>query len=357
MLHKRAQLLPLLVSLPVCSAEISTKETCEESGSAGFGDMFLEMNHEFGGSDREPIFHSKVCAGDDIKADLFGFLPDPCDLLRPLSAVGEDALHAGFIAGFEGNVQMGPMVDWGGYDLVWDLYHHQMTVSQYSGRGVGLPDAGGNGGVYVGMAFGFEHGVADWDGSFLSAEVDFGIPHFQDFISVSPSFFVTAIDENGDGLATPDEIVAPPDGIYGFNIGVNLGFDIWPEVAPVDVVIKEGTWQPHQNGIAHFYRKFKARRSLFGSVEPHLVDHHDGTPCPEDWPAKNPERQCIIEFGDASQTHLKRSMMTARSICQATHGCATPLSWPISITTLAIGELRDQGISYAALCPSESTSD
>jgi hypothetical protein len=233
-----------------------------------------------------------------------------------------------------------------------------MTVSKYAGGGIGVPGAGASVSAYVGPAFGFEHGVSDWDGYFAESEVEIGLPFLQDFLSLNPGVYATAVDDDANELITPDEVLLPPDGVYGFNIGIEAGFNLLPEISPIGVNLKEGYWQPHKAAIRHFYDEFKDTNMFFTTpMEVALVDHHDGTLCSEDWPEVEGERDCVIEFGNPADSYLKRAVNTAYSMCHVTGRCAVPLSWPMSATALAIAALRDHNASFASFCPDHVTGD
>ncbi|RMH36370.1 MAG: hypothetical protein D6689_22580 [Deltaproteobacteria bacterium] len=301
-----------------------------------FADEFARFQDEFG-------------AG---KADLFGLDIDPCALLGPLGEFGDDALRMGLVVGVEGEGVLGAGVGFGGVDFVWDLYHQQMTVSRYAGAGIGAPGVGASAQAYVGAAFGFEHGVSDWDGYFVTATAEIGLPLLDDYVSLDPGAYVSAVDRDGDGFIAPSEVLAPPDGVYGFTMGVSLGVDLLPDPLPIEGSITEGYWRPYKRAIRRAYDELRNTRMFFvKKMQVRLVDHHDGAECPAGWPDVDGERDCVIEFGDPGDGYLRRAVNTAYSICHVTGRCAAPLTWPMSATALAIGALRDSGVSFERFCP------
>jgi hypothetical protein len=351
-----AALLIGLVALgSACSTEPSI-DPCEQPDSlrADFADDFASLNAEFG-NDKAPLFHSAECA-DNPKADAFGFLPEPCDLLAPLIPFGEDALRMGFFVGAAGQGTWGPVVGNGGFDIVWDLYHQQLTVSTYAGGGVATPGLSVGGSVYAGAAFGFEQSVQDWQGYFVTGAVEVGLPYLQDFLNVGASVFVSGVDENDNGLIGPGEVLLPPDGVYGFGVSVGAGLSYLPPALPANGSLTEGLWTVHKEAIRELYDDFKNTKMFFTvPMKVRLVNHVDGTPCSEDWPYVDGDMSCVIEFGDPNDSYFKRAINTGYSICHVTGRCVMPLSWPMSVTALGIGALRDHNASFEDLCPAGVT--
>lgn len=335
----RRVLVVLVTLLAGCAAEAPT------SGDP-MDERIAEVDAEFD----DAIGDLSADYGGEGKADLFGV--DPCSLIEPLVEYGDQGIRSGFFMGVEGEAVLGGGRGFGGFDLVWDLYHHQFTVSRYYGAGVGVPGVGASVEAYVGYALGFQEGVSDWDGYFVTAEADFGLPFLREYLSVGTSVFVTARDTNGDAFISPSEIVYPPGGVYGFNIGIELGVEV-PTGLPVSGGVTEGLWEPHKAAIRYYYDEFRNTRFLrFGSrLDVHLVDHHTGEECDPDWPDVDPERDCIIEFGEEDWSHTHRGLHVAYSICTATGGCEIPLAWPLSGSAVAIGALEDAGGSLARYCP------
>lgn len=319
----------LLAVTPACAIMGSSEPEDD------FADEFGQMQDEFG-------------AG---KADLLGFDIDPCSLLRPLASFGHDALRSGLALGIEGDGVLGAAYGQSGMDLVWDLYHQQMTVSRYAGAGVGVPGAGASVEAYVGAGFGFENGVEDWDGYFVNGEVEIGLPFLKDYLSLNPEGYVSGVDDNGDGIIGPSEILVPPEGVYGFNIAVSLGFDLLPTPLPVEGNVTEGYWQPYKEAIRHFYDEFSSTR-MFGikKMQVRLIEPETGELCPAGWPEEEGELSCVIEFGDPDDSYVRRSLNTAYSICYITGRCAVPLTWPMSANAMAIGALRSSGLSFDDMC-------
>ena len=285
------------------------------------------------------------------KADLFGLNVDPCTLLGPLAELGDDGMRSGLVVGVEGEGVLGAAVGFGGFDLVWDLYHQQLSVSSYAGAGFGIPGAGASVSGYVGAAFGFEQGVAEWDGYMVGASADISLPLLRDFVSLEPSVFVSGEDRNADHVVSPSEVLAPPSGVYGFTMGVSLGFDLLPDPSPVGGSIVEGLWQPYKSAVGDIYRRLQGVKMFYvKDLEVRLVDAEDGEACPDAWPAQEGARDCVIEFGNPGDSYLKRSVHTAYSICYLTGRCAVPLSWPMSASAMAVGALRSSGLSFSQMC-------
>lgn len=295
-----------------------------------FEDAFGELESEYG----------------EGKADLFGFLPDPCELLAPLLEHGDAMTHAGLFVGVAGDGVLGPAVGFAGMDLVWDLYHQQFTVARYRGAGLNVgADAGAGVHGYVGAAFGFQRSVAEWYEWFVTGNLSFGLPFLEDFASVNTSLFVSGVDENGDSVIDSTEVLIPPDGVYGFQVGVRLGFDLLPDPLPVGAAVTEGYWRSYDRAILHYYDFFFER-----GIEVRLVDSRDGSECTPGWPYDGSGGPCVIEIGDPDDSWLWRSLDSARAICHATGSCAVPLAWPMSATAVAIGAVRSSGLEPSDLC-------
>jgi hypothetical protein len=327
-----AALLPWLASCGPAGVDQARVDEAE----ADFGDAMSGLQDEF---------------GQDGKADLFGV--DPCHFLTPLFDAGNDFTRAGFFVGVEGEGVLGVTAALGGYDLVWDLYHHQMSVSRYFGAGVSTPKIGASVSAYAGFAVGFEHGAADWDGYFVTTGMDVGLPFLKDYLSLVPAVFVSGVDRDGDHLIAPGEVLVPPAGVYGFEIGVSLGFDLLPDPLPVGVEVTEGLWEPYKPAIRHYYDRLASTRfaKLGTALRVYLVDHETGAECAPDWPDVDGERDCVIEFGERDWSHAHRGAHVAYAICSSLGGCEIPLSWPMSATAVAIGAYRDVGDTVQALCP------
>lgn len=320
---------------------------CEQLASAdqGADDEVAQALRELGGenadADRSGQEAPDGCAADE-NAD-FDFLPKPCTLLKPFLEFGEDLMKMGLVFGVEGEGVLGSGSGFAGYDLVFDLYHNQMSVSKYKGVGISTPGLAVGGQVYMGVAFGFEHGVADWDGYFVTAGLEVNaLKHIPITswmpaeLSVKATAFATGEDDSGDGIIAPNEILVPPDGVYGLNIGVSAGVSLEIDnfsLLPFSGSVSEGYWEPHNAWIKQFYDYFTTGYfgTDFGSISARLVDHHDGSECPENWPEEQPDKACIIEFGAAGASTLNRALHTARGICSVTGSCALPISWPSTL--------------------------
>ena len=91
---------------------------------------------------QDAVYTLNQSYGSPEKAD-FALLRNPCELLNPIFEWGEEAIKSGFFMGAGGQGTLGPAIGLGGYDVVWDFYHSQITVSAY--HGIGLNLAGGAG--------------------------------------------------------------------------------------------------------------------------------------------------------------------------------------------------------------------
>lgn len=290
--------------------------------------------------------------GPDSKSDAFWEHLDPCAVLGGIYEFADDFTQLGFFYGVEGEGVLGTAVGVGGYDVVFDLYHRQMTVSKYAGAGVGTPGLGVSLTVYAGVALGFHHGVSDWDGYFVTTELELGLPLLKDFIHLEPGFFVTGVDANDDNFIEPSEVLVPPEGVYGFSVGLSVGVDALPDVLPVGATLTEGLWMPHKRGIRTFYDQLKDESIMwFYDLNVHLVDHSTGEACPSDWPDVEGERDCILEFGDEGMSNTKASLHLAWAMCTLNGGCLSPIAGSMALTAVAIGAFRDAGDRLDEICP------
>ncbi len=290
--------------------------------------------------------------GKDSKADGFWDRLDVCKILGDVFQVGDQATRLGFFYGVEGEGVLGATYGMGGYDVVFDLYHRQMSVSKYFGMGLGVPEISASLSFYVGVALGFQHGVSDWDGYFVTAETELGLPFLKDYISLEPAFFVTGVDRNDDNVISPDEVLVPPEGVYGFSVGLSVGVDALPDVLPVSGALTEGLWMPHKKAIRYFYDVL-SDVSLFGVVDldVELVDHETGELCPEDWPDVDQEADCILEFGQNASSNTKAALHEAWAICTLNGGCLFPLAGSAALASVAIGAFQDAGEALTDMCP------
>lgn len=313
-----------------------------EPASGGEGDPSEEFDQSV--QDLEMEF------GDDTKADVFGV--DECDVLRPLLDAADGSIRSGFFLGVKGSAVIGGVAGPSGYDLVFDLYHHQATVSQYKGDGVALKLAGAGVEVYAGVANGFDYGVNDWNGYFVTTSLSLSLPFLEGFLSLDPALFVSAEDRNGDGIIGETEVLTPPDGVYGFGVGVEVSLSI-PTGLPVGGSVIEGLWQPHPEAIRWFYDMFRDTRffRVGGRLSVRLIDDRTGEECHPDWPEARPDQDCVIEFGDPGWSHTRRGLHLGYGVCSATAGCEVPASWPMSAAAIGVGAVRDAGGELAELCP------
>ena len=312
--------------------------------------------------------------GSQEKAD-FSRILSPCELLDPIFEWGSEALRSGFFMGVSGEGTLGAGIGLGGYDVVWDFYHAQATLSKYYGGGINLGlGAGVSASLYAGWVSGFQHGVSDWDGYHVAISTELSVPFLKEYIHLKPELFTSAEDRNGDALIDPTEIIPPLQGMYGFSIGVGVGLELIPNPIPISASIIEGLWMPHRSGIVGLYDQLKRKRliPLIGEpLEVSLIDEETGQPCPEDWIEEQEHidsktegmdhanqthhTECIIQFGRPEWSHLRNALHVAASVCSLSGGCLTPLSWPQSGLALAIGAWRDATESnQIQLCQTES---
>ncbi len=205
----------IATSLLLCAA------ACAEpaDGDDGFEDAVAELD-EF----------------NDGKYDLFG--PggvDACALLEPIFEYGERLMRAGYVVGVSGPDVLGEGTGRGGYELVFDVFHQQFTVTGHLGQSVLAPPWAteadqDEASWYDGVAFGLEAGVHDWHGAYAAPLSSFGLPFIEKAEAKIPPLFVRAIDNNGDAIA--EGVVLPPEGVYGFT-DANLD-DIDFKVPPAD---------------------------------------------------------------------------------------------------------------------------
>lgn len=333
---------PVVVADPDWTPEAETgvsppAQTNQSTDMADFEGSVMDLQSTFGG---------------DGKQDLIS-RASVCELIEPVARYGDALIRGGFVLGLEGALVLGPIDTFGGYDLVWDLYSQQVTVSRYGGSITTLDEASISATAYVGFAAGFHGGVADWYGYHESVTVAVGLPFLDDFFSIDITGFRSAVDLNGDGTADASEVLAPPDGVFGYTVGLTAGIDAVPDPLPVELTLQEGYWEPHKPVIRSLYDRFHQAKVLGFNlpIAARLVDTADGSDCDEDWPLVDGERDCVIELGDPEKSRAKRALHVARSICTATKSCALPLTWSLAASALAVGKLRDMGLVPSELCP------
>ncbi len=330
-----------LLLVPACAQDETTHQ--EQNAATQQADEAFDDLHQ-GFSDGQ--------FGKESKEDGFWDRIDVCQVLSNVLDVGDQVARIGFFYGVEGEGVLGTAYGVGGYDVVFDLYHRQAAVSKYFGGGVGTPGLGGSVSFYVGVAEGFQHGVSDWDGYFVTAETEVGLPFLKDYLSVDPAFFVSGVDRNDDNVIEPSEVLVPPEGVYGFSVALSLGVDALPDVLPVSGNITEGLWMPHKKAIRYFY-DYLADVSLFGvyDLDVSLVDHETGEECPADWPDEDPEADCIMAFGLHQSSNTKAALHQAWGICALNGGCLFPLAGSAALATVAIGAFQDAGEYLDDICP------
>ena len=291
--------------------------------------------------------------GPDSKADGFWEKIEPCKVLKNMHAGGDQYIRPGYYMAIEGNGVLGPTMGISGYDVVFDLYHHQMSVSAYQGRGLTTSFGAGASITYAeGVALGFKNAVSDWNGYFVNSSLSAGIPlpWISDLANVNVAYFQSGKDHNRDGMIGHNEVVMPPRGIYGASASVSFGANILPTL-PVNINLSKGLWQPHKSGIRSYYQRIKNSRLWKAHIPVRLVDAHTGETCSEDWPHIEGHRDCFIEFGHPHTSHTRAALYQAITICYLSGTCLSPLSGPAALGAIAIGSLRDAGGDLHGLCP------
>lgn len=330
--------------------------------------------------------------GGDESADVFGNLDeDPCEYLSELVNDRGELVPFGYFVGVSG--ELGLFVARGlvGVDVVFDLYHYQMGTSYYFGAGLGTLSGSVSVAGYAGVARGFQQGVGDWNGWFVSSQLSVGLPFLNDSVGFGTATFVSGVDEDSNHFIDATEILAPPRGVYGYQYSVSLGFDLMmfipdPEdLVNVDFEVTEALWHSFPQLNRAFYDYFEdSNLYLFDEeLSVHLVDAQTGEDCPVDWPqhlaAQNcvsaiddsscdPEQsdicvdpetgvqcehapECVIEFGERDWTHEHRTQHMFYALCWLTGQCATASGYNMAQASLAAAVLRDSDMTYNEMCP------
>lgn len=302
-------------------------------------------------------------AHGDGKADLLDILGvDVCEILEPVLEFGEPSARLGYVIGAEGTGTLPGVVGVSGYDIVWDLYHHQLAAHQYRGGGLTSNIGPATGvGAYAGMAFNFQNGVGDWEGYFVTGSANIGLPYLREYGSLDPIMFVSGKDHDGDGhIDALNEI--DPYGVNGFAVGVSTGATLIPDPLPVSGNLTSARWSRHDSMTRALYDEL-ADVDIRWAPDPvvRLVDPDTGAECLEtnpDWPDPLPGadgeiQDCVIEFGDPEDSHLRRAVDDSMAMCHFSGGCAIPLAWPAATVALAVGLLRDQADKLRKRCDIE----
>jgi hypothetical protein len=339
-------------------------------------------------------FNDVLGISNDDSADVFGNLnEDPCEYLSELVDDRGELVPFGYFVGVEG--ELGLIVARGqvGVDLVFDLYHYQLGTSYYFGGGVGTLSGSASIEFYAGVAQGFEHSVSDWEGWFVTTELNVGLPFLNDALEVGYASFVSGVDRDENNFIDPSEVLVPPEGVYGYQFSVALGFDILtflPDPAdfvPIGGEITQGKWFSFSWLNRSLYDYYEgANLYLFGEeLSVHLVDPHTGEECPPDWPQHHelhacvsaiddspcdPEEsdvcvdpetgvqcehgsECVIEFGEPTWDHQRRTQHMFYALCWITGQCAIPSGYHMAQASLAAAVLRDSGMTYDEMCPNQ----
>jgi hypothetical protein len=300
---------------------------------------------------RESLSALQDSFGDEGKADSLGHVT-ACRLLEPLAAYSERGLRSGYLVGVEGAGVLGPAKGFAGVTVAFDLYHHQMTVLKYLGAGLTVPGLGAELNAYHGSVTGFEDGVGEMDGYFATAELELGLPFIKDFMHRRYTAFVSAEDDDANGIIGPTELVLPPHGIYGYTKGVSIGFDLLPNGLPVGGSLLEQKSTPFNHAIRFYYDAYRGMEIRSeGGLRVRLVDADSGADCHPDWPDAEGERECVVEFGEPDWQHTRRGLHTAFALCAGTGGCVLPLAWKRAVRAIAVGALRDAGGDIREFCP------
>jgi hypothetical protein len=285
-------------------------------------------------------------AAAEFPGDRGDFPFGPCDIFGDVLEFGDSALRAGYFGGVVGQGVLGPAFGMAGMDVVFDLYHRQLLVSNYTGVGATLtPKVGGQVEVYGGVAFGFQQGVADWYGYFVSASAGIGgqIPFFS--ASLNGQVFVSGVDTNGNGVV--DGLLSPPEGVYGFAVGVEVGMAVSANPFPVDVPLSlsEGYWQADKARIRGFYERFQD-----DGIDVYMRDADTGERCPEDWPAVDTQRNCVIQFGQEHDGVMSSARDMVSGMCDLALGCTLPMSWAMASHALATAAIVRSGLDLNSFC-------
>jgi hypothetical protein len=298
------------------------------------------------------VFELQASFGEEDKADLIS-MADVCTLVEPVARFGDAMVRGGFVMGVEGTAVIGFIDLFTGYDVVWDMYHQQLAVSRYSGSLTTMDEVALSATAYVGFAAGFRKGVGDWFGAHEAVSLEIGLPYMDDLFSLEITGFRVAIDQDGDNQADASEFMTPPDGLFGYTVGITAGLDAVPDPLPVEITVSDGYWEPHKDIIRAYYDRFRDAR-FFGFDVPiavRMVDAWDGSECDAEWPLVESERDCVLQFGKPGQSHTKNAIHLARSICSVTKSCSMPITWPLAGAAIAIAKLRDMELTPSDLCP------
>ncbi|MFT7624651.1 MAG: hypothetical protein ACI9WU_003839 [Myxococcota bacterium] len=300
----------------------------------------------------DSVFDLQATFGSDDKQDLVS-RASVCQLIAPVARYGDAIIQGGLVLGIEGTLVVGPIDAFGGYDMVWDLYHQEFTVSRYGGSITTMDEAAISGTAYIGFAAGLRGGVGDWYGFHEAVSVEVGLPFLDDFFSIDVTAFRSAVDQNGDGVADASEVLAPPDGVFGYTVGLTLGVDAVADPLPVELTLQEGYWEPHKELIRKHYDRLRSAKVLGFDlpIAARLIDTADGSECAENWPDDEPDRDCAIALGKPDTSYARRALHVARSMCHVTKSCALPMTWGLAGAAIAVGKLRDMGLTPSQLCP------
>lgn len=270
------------------------------------------------------------------KADFIGWLKDKtlCGTLNILSSAGE---HTRSTLYFNGRAYLGGAVAQGfiGHDNVWDLFHHQATVSSYKGAGVGT-NLGVELDAYAGFAFGAAQEASEWNGYFVSSDVDVKVPFLG---KAGLTCFITGVDDNQNGIIGPTELRLPPQEIYGCALELSKTFGWSPIPLPVDVEFNEGQWRNNAQ------KTIKLADRDEDKLQATLVESASG--------------DLYVQYGDESMTHLERGKLVAKSILRSIwYGVKDPLVGPsAALSSLAMGLWLDHGDELLENCVEPELTD
>ncbi len=164
--------------------------------------------------------------------EAFNYLGAPFD-----QEFGVDLMHTAFYAGASGSAfyPRGVITTQNatrGFDLVFDFFHRELIATTFTGAGtsrsIGLPGLGVAAQAHAGLAVGLEGGVSNWLGFFHDVGVGGPLAKISSHmpLSFSTSRFIGAVDHNGDGhIDTDSELLYPPNGVYGGELGVSVQLD------------------------------------------------------------------------------------------------------------------------------------
>lgn len=323
--------------------EDSNEEKSKEETREEFRRSIEDLNAEFNDNGEK-------------KQDFLG-LKGPCDVLKPITKSDGASATArmGWFLEFTGHANVLPRSWEGGGAIVADFYHHQMKIGYFRGNGLTLNSGvGTSASAHVGLLFGFQKNVMEYAGYFGSTEVSASLPFVKEFFEGYVGTFVKGKDVDGNGKfnpAGPDEIIEPPNGIYGGYVGIEGGVNFDPlfGAVPVEPSVSRAKHMLHKGLTKHVYNALDGRTFRLLGIDAYLKQKN-GDKCPEGWPKEHKEKKCFIEFGQDGESHIKRAIKTGGAVCAVTGGCTNPVAWSAAAQSIAVGAVRDAGEDIDSYC-------